>query len=99
MYQRFVCFKFKQGTPDEAVRKHLAMFAGLKESIPQILSYAGGEVVKGGEGQGKYDTAHYVTYATKDDIDIYFHHETHQAFIEANKVHWDDVLVVDSEVV
>ena len=99
MYQRFVCFKFKEGTPDGAIQKHLAMFAGLKESIPQIVSYAGGEVVKGGEGGDKYDSAHYVTYATKEDIDVYFHHETHQAFIEANEEHWENVLVVDSELV
>lgn len=98
MYQRFVCFKFKANTPAEVIAEHLAMFAGLKDSIPQITRYTGGRVVKDGEGWGKFDTAHYVTYAAKADIDVYFHHEAHQAFIEANKEYWENVLVVDSEV-
>lgn len=98
MYQRFVCFKFKEETPSEALQQHLDMFAALENSIPQIQSYAGGIIFPGGEGEGKYDTAHYVTYTTKEDIDLYFHHQAHQEFIEANKEHWEDVLVVDSEV-
>ena len=99
MYQRFVCFKFNENTPPEAIRQHLDMFAALKDTIPQIVSYIGGKSFPGGEGTGRYDTAHYVTYATKEDIDTYFHHAAHQEFIEANKAYWEDVLVVDSEII
>jgi hypothetical protein len=98
MYQRFVCFKFVENTPSGAIQRHLGMFAALKDTIPQIVSYAGGKTFTGGEGADRYDTAHYVTYKTEEDIDIYFHHPAHQEFMEANRVHWADVLVVDSEV-
>ena len=98
MYQRFVCFKFKEKTPSEAIQQHLEMFAALKKHIPQIVGYAGGKTFSSGEGGNRFDTAHYVTYATRADIDIYFHHAAHQEFIEANKAHWEDVLVVDSQI-
>jgi len=98
MYQHFVCFKFIENTPPEAVQQHMDMFAALKGAIPQIISYAGGLTFLGGEGADKYDSAHNVIFQTKEDIDIYIHHPAHQAFIEANKDHWDDVLVVDSEI-
>lgn len=97
MFQWFVCFKFKEGTPQAAIDQHMAMFAALKDAIPQIVAYAGGICVEV-EQPCQYDSAHYVTYATKSDIDIYFHHAAHQAFIEANKAHWDSVLVIDSEI-
>ena len=98
MFQRFVCFKFKDGTPPEAIEQHMAMFAALQDRIPQIASYAGGMVVPGPDGPCPYDCAHYVTFAAQADIDVYFQHEAHQAFIAANKTHWDQVLVVDSDV-
>ena len=98
MYQHFVCFKFKENTSSDVIQQHLDMFSALKDAIPQIVSYAGGETFIGGEGVEKFDTAHNVTFRTKDDIDIYIHHPAHQAFIEANKAHWEDVLVVDSKI-
>lgn len=98
MYQRFVCFKFKPDTPPQAIQQHLDMFAALKDAIPQIVSYAGGRTFAGGEGQEKFDTAHYLTYRTREDIDIYFQHLAHQEFIEANKAHWENVLVLDSKI-
>ena len=98
MYQRFVCFKFKENTPQAAIQQHMEMFAALEAAIPQIVSYTGGRAFPDGEGAEKYDTAHYVTYRTQADIDIYFHHPAHQAFIEANKDHWDEVFVMDSQI-
>jgi hypothetical protein len=74
------------------------MFAVLKDTIPQIVSYSDGITFTGGEGASKFDTAHYVTYQTKEDIDIYFHHPAHQEFIQDNKAHWKDVLVIDSQI-
>ena len=98
MFQRFVCFKFREGTPADAIQTHLNMFAALPGQIPEIVAYAGGRVVQDSEQPAQYDTAHYVTYATRADIDVYVHHPAHQAFIAANKPNWDNVLVVDSEV-
>ena len=98
MYQHFVCFKFKEPLPSEAVQQHMELFAALKDAIPQIVSYAGGLTFLDGDGADKYDSAHNVTFRTREDIDLYIHHAAHQEFIEANKAHWDDVLVVDSEI-
>jgi len=74
------------------------MFAALENAIPQIVSYAGCLTFLGGEGADNYDSAHNVTCQTKEDISIYFHHAAHREFIKANKDHWEDVLVVDSEI-
>ena len=98
MYQRFVCFKFKENTPAEAIQQHMDMFATLKDTITQIISYSGGKTFYDGEGAEKFDTAHYLTYGSREDIDIYFHHTDHQRFVEANKAHWEAVLVIDSEI-
>ena len=98
MIQRFVCFKFKENTPAELIEQHMEMFLALKTAIPQIVSYQGGLTYTGGEGKEKFDSAHYVTYNTKEDVDIYYHHEAHQQFIEKNKMNWADVLVIDSEI-
>jgi hypothetical protein len=98
MFQRFVCFKFKPDTPPQAIQQHLDMFAALKDAIPQIVGYAGGRTFEDGQGQEKFDTAHYLTYQAREDIDIYFHHVAHQAFIEANKAHWENVLVLDTKI-
>ena len=99
MYQRFVCFKFKADTPTAAVQQHMNMFAALASTIPQIVSYTAGETFPGGESAEQYNTAHYVTYNSQEDINTYFHHPAHQEFILANKEHWEDVLVVDSKII
>ena len=98
MIQHFVCFKFKPDTSQVEIQKHMEMFASLEEKISQITSYRGGKVLEGFEGAEKYDTAHYVTFANKSDVDIYFYHEAHQEFIESNKNIWADILVIDSEI-
>ena len=98
MYQHFVCFKFKENTPTEAIQQHLETFAALEDAIPQIVSYAGGTTFPDGEGADKFDTAHNLIFRTKEDLNIYIPHPAHQVFIESNKTHWEDVLVVDSEI-
>jgi hypothetical protein len=97
MIQHFVFFKFKEGTTQEAVQQHLVMFAALKDHIPQISGYAGGEVLASPNGQRTYDTAHYVTFANHEDLEVYQPHPAHQAFIEANRVNWQSVLSIDSQ--
>jgi hypothetical protein len=97
MYQRVVCFKFVSGATEESIQHHLDRFKQLKSLIPQIVSYSGGRVVASETHPSlPYDTVHYVTFASLADIDLYFHHEAHQRFIEENKPIWDNVLVLDS---
>ena len=96
--QRIVCFKFKADTSQEDKDRHMADFAALKAAIPQILSYSGGFALAGDVGEPPdYDTLHYLTFDSLDDVDLYFHHEAHQKFIAANKQSWDGVFVLAAE--
>jgi hypothetical protein len=72
--------------------------ADLPEKRTPIVDCVGGETRLGLEGADKFDTAYYVTYRTQECTDIYFSHAAHQEFISSNKAHWEDVLVVDSEI-
>ncbi len=96
--QRIVCFKFKAEASQQDKDKHMADFAALKAAIPQILTYSGGFALAGDVGAAPdYDTLHYLTFASMDDVDLYFHHEAHQQFIAANKNAWDGVFVLAAE--
>jgi len=98
--QRIVCLKFKDDTSTEEIDAHLAALAKLKTQIPQIQTYRAGRGLSGDFGSApQYDTLHYLTFATLDDVDLYFHHEEHQRFIEQFKHLWEDVLVLNAEIV
>ena len=84
MFQRVVCFKFKPGTDEAAIRKHMDDFKGNLEAdrFLQILSYRGGPVIhEVNDPQSGYDCMHYMTFASEEDIVPYFHHEAHQRFV------------------
>lgn len=99
MFQRVVCFKFKPGTDEAAIRKHMGDFKGLEAQIPQILSYRGGPVIyEVNDPQSGYDSMHYMTFASAEDIVPYFHHEAHQRFIRENRAIWDSVIVISSAI-
>ena len=98
-YQRIVCFKFKENAPESAIQAHMDSFKALKDQIPQIAAYSGGRATSGDHNQPPdYDTLHYLTFANLADIEVYFHHEAHQRFIEANKAIWDGVLVLNATI-
>ncbi|NDJ77285.1 MAG: Dabb family protein [Chloroflexi bacterium] len=99
MYQRIVCFKFKAGTSPEVVQAHMADFRQLQDAMPYIVSYSGGLAISGDQGAPPgYDSLHYLTFSTLDDIDRYFAHDAHQRFITAHKDIWADVLVLNAEI-
>lgn len=99
MFQRVVCFKFKSDTDAAAIRNHMSDFANLETQIPQIVSYRGGPVVhEANDAQSGYDSMHYMTFASEDDIVAYFHHDAHQHFIRENKAIWDGVMVISSAI-
>ncbi len=98
-YQRIVCFKFKAGTSEEAIQQHMADFAAMQTGIPQIQEYRGGGTHPGDYNRPPdYDTMHYMTFASLEDIDIYFNHPVHKHFIERNRSIWDNVLVLNSDI-
>jgi hypothetical protein len=97
--QRIVCFKFKPGTTQEAIEKHMRGFAGLKDSITYILSYQAGPTVTGDlSDKGEYDVMHYCTYRNEEEIKLYSVHPVHKRFIQQNKDIWEKVLVINSQV-
>ena len=95
--QRIVCFRFKPGTTAEAREQHMRGFAGLKDSIPYILSYRAGPTVIADMGEKpEYDVMHYTTYRSEEEIRLYSVHPVHLRFIRNNKDAWEKVLVINS---
>lgn len=97
--QRIVLFKFKDGTGEEAIRQHMQDFAAMQGAIPQILEYRGGRTRPGDQNRPPdYDVMHYLTFANMAAIDQYIPHQAHQFFINRNREHWSQVLVLNSEI-
>ncbi|HEY9077763.1 MAG TPA: Dabb family protein [Anaerolineaceae bacterium] len=97
--QRLVCFKFKPGTSQEDIAKHMADFAALKNLIPQIQTYQAGLVYsEPGKPEPEFDSLHTLTFMSRQDIEQYFLHPAHQAFAAANRHNWERVLVLNAEV-
>jgi len=97
--QRIVCFNFKKGTDEAKIQAHMDDFASLAGKIPQIKKYYGGRAISGELGApADYDSLHYVHFHSMEDVDIYFHHPEHKAFIERNRDIWEKgVLVLNAE--
>lgn len=97
--QRIVCFKFKEGTSQEAISQHMRGFSNLKDSISYILTYQAGPTVNGDlTGKQEYDVMHYTTYRNEEEIRKYSDHPVHQRFIKQNKAIWEKVLVLNSRI-
>ncbi|HEY9561618.1 MAG TPA: Dabb family protein [Anseongella sp.] len=93
-----VCFKFKEGTTEEQKARHMADFAALKDSIPEVKSYSGAYTFEVSyEKTADYDCMHVAGFNSEEDLESYFHHPAHQRFIERNKDVWADVIVVNSK--
>ncbi len=96
-YQRVVCFKFKKNASEEAIEKHMNDFKRLAEVISHIASYRGGKTVPGDHGVlPEYHSMHYLTFESRQDIELYFHDREHQRFIQDNQAIWDGVFVLNS---
>lgn len=99
MIQRIVCFKFKADATDASIQQHMDSFAALKDAMPYIKSYRGGKALSGDRGAAPaFDALHYLTFDSMADIDAYFLHEAHQAFIAENREIWESVLVLNGDV-
>jgi uncharacterized protein (TIGR02118 family) len=100
MIQRIVCFRFKNDAGDDKIKAHMDDFAALADKIPAIKSYYGGRAISGDKGAPpEYDTLHYLTFDSMEDVDTYFHHEEHQAFIERNRANKNrKVLVLNANI-
>ena len=96
--QHMVCFKFKEGVTEEQKQQHMADFAALKDSIPEVKSYSGAYTFEVSyEKTADYDCMHIAGFDSEEGLETYFHHPAHQRFIERNKDAWADVIVVNSK--
>lgn len=99
MFQRIVCFKFKDGIEAASIEKHLRDFGRLQDLIPCIRQYRAGRSVPGNQQKPpEYDSVHYLTFSSLEERQTYIDHEAHQSFIESNKPAWEKVFVIDSEI-
>lgn len=99
MVQRIVCFRFKKGVDEKKIQAHMDDFAGLADKIPQIKTYYGGRAISGEHGApADYDSLHYLLFDSMEDVDVYFNHPEHRAFIDRNREIWEQgVLVLNAE--
>jgi multidrug efflux pump subunit AcrB len=96
--QRIVCFKFKEGTSTEAIKKHMAGFQDLKRELPEIASYSAGETFNESGSKAEYDVMHYLTFRTDAEVEKFRQSTEYQSFSKANEANWDKVLVINSEI-
>ncbi|WP_337042714.1 Dabb family protein [Emticicia sp. 17c] len=96
--QRIVCYKFKQGTSAEAIKKHLDGFQNLKRELPEIVNYSAGNTISESGTTAEYDVMHYLTFRTDEEMEKFRQSAEYQAFEKANKDSWERVLVINSEI-
>jgi cbb3-type cytochrome oxidase subunit 3 len=97
--QRIVCFKFKEGTRNEAIEQHMREFAALKHEIPQIISYTSGKTLNGDGGStSEYDVMHYLTFQSEADIETFNKNEKQQQFLKNNRGSWAKVFIINSDI-
>jgi multidrug efflux pump subunit AcrB len=96
--QRIVCFKFKQGTSQEEIKKHLTGFQDLKRELPEIASYSAGETFNESNSKAEYDVMHYLTFRTDAEVEKFRTSPEYQAFQKANEANWEKTLVINSEI-
>ncbi|HEV7347185.1 Dabb family protein [Telluribacter sp.] len=96
--QRIVCVKFKAGTSQADVDKHLREFASLRRDIPDIVGYSAGRVLTNTDSNGEFDVVHYLTFRNGDGIEAYNRHPKRAAFVDSNKALWENILEVNSEI-
>ncbi|MGV3556750.1 Dabb family protein [Larkinella arboricola] len=97
--QQIICFKFKEGTKNEAIEQHMRQFAALKHEIPQIISYTSGKTLQGvGGTSSEYDVVHYLTFQSEADIETYTRNEKQREFVKNNQKSWDKVFTIHSDI-
>ena len=90
-----VLFQFKDGTPDESVRKIEDAFRALPAKIEGIQDFEWGtDVSVEGKSDG-FTHCFFVTFGSEADRDAYLPHPDHTAFGALLQPHLEKVLVVD----
>ncbi|MCF0048722.1 Dabb family protein [Dyadobacter chenwenxiniae] len=96
--QRVVCIKFKAGTTNEDVEKHLRDFASMKNAVKDVVAYSAGHVQKLEGSENQFDVIHYLTFRTKEGAAQYAANADRKQFVKANEANWDNVLEMNSNI-
>ena len=97
MVEHLVFFKLKDGITEDEKRELMHALMAMRTQIPEIQYMACGEDFSGrsrGFGIGLV-----VRFENRAGLDVYQPHPVHQAFIEAHKSKWMDVMALDFEAV
>lgn len=95
MVRHVVLFKFKDGTPAEALRRIEAEFAALQERIPGIRAFEWGVNASPEKLDQGFTHCFVVTFDDAAARDAYLPHPAHKAFVDVLRPHLDKALVVD----
>ncbi|GAB3510136.1 Dabb family protein [Emticicia fontis] len=95
--QSIICYKFKEGTSAEAMKKHLEQFQDLKRELPEIVNYSAGNTISNGSN-AEYDVMHYLTFRTDSELAKFRQSAQYKAFEQSNEANWEKVLVINSEI-
>ena len=96
--QRVVCIKFKPGTTQEDMEKHMRDFATMKNSVKDVVAYSAGHVQKNGSADTQFDVVHYLTFRTDEAAQKYAANSDRKAFVKNNEAQWDKVLELNSNI-
>lgn len=96
--QSIVCYKFKEGTSAEAIKKHLEQFQDLKRELPEIVTYSAGNTISESGSSSEYDVMHYLTFRTDSELEKFRQSAQYKSFEKTNASNWEKVLVINSEI-
>lgn len=96
--QRVVCVKFKPGTSEATIQKHLRDFAAMKNQVSDVVAYSAGHVQKSAGAENQFDVVHYLTFRTVESAEKYVSNADREAFIKNNQDKWSNVLEVNSNI-
>jgi hypothetical protein len=96
--QRVICIKFKEGTSNEEIEKHMRDFAVMKNNVKDVVAYSAGKVQKADGNKSEYDVIHYLTFRTDEAAKQYTSNADRSEFVKENQSHWDKVLEMNSDI-
>jgi hypothetical protein len=95
MLRHVVCFKFKDGTSAEDIKKVEDAFSALPSKIKEIKSFEFGTNNSPENLNQGFTHCFLVSFESEKDRAVYLPHPAHLAFVEVLKPHLDKVFVID----
>ena len=90
-----VCFQFKEEVSEEKKVQAIQIFWKLKDQIPQIKKFEGGENISASGLDKGFSHCFILSFENEAARDIYLPHPAHVKVVEENKPLFSDLMVVD----